>query len=82
MFCHGTVSNHMLLLIAFEISNLLIFAKNSSKVRIESSKMKIFGVIEILVLNEARSTRELNPECKDIKCKCLVDCVNLASRLS
>lgn len=44
--------------------------------------MKIFGVLEILVLNEAKSTRELNPECKDIKCKCLADCVNLASRLS
>ena len=82
MFCHGTVSNHMLILMAFEISNLLIFAKNLLKVRVGSSKMKIFGVLEILVLNEARSTRELNPECKDIKCKCLADCVNLASRLS
>ena len=66
MFCHGTVSNHMLILMAFEISNLLIFAKTLLKVRVGSSKMKIFGVLEILVLNEARSTRELNPECKDI----------------
>ena len=72
----------MLLLTAFEISNLLFFAKNLSKVWIGSSKMKIFGVLEILVLNEAKSTRELNPECKDIKCECLADCVNLASRLS
>ena len=31
--------------------------------------MKIFGLLEVLALNEARSTRELNPECKDIKCK-------------
>merc|ERR1712131_521995 len=47
-----------------------------TKLRTGSSKMKIFAALEILALNEARSTRELNPECKDIKYaeRCQTEC--------